>query len=176
MDKNPQNTFSMKRTFLGAIYMGVFICVISLGFNSIQKNRISLDYTKMPETKEQNDNPAQRKNYDCEPYPIFTDQTKEMYDAQSAIFIDARIESEYNQGHIAGALNIPFDKKIYKLRDLKENLPIDCVYVIYCGGGSCVVADEVALYFCQNGYQDGKIFVYQDGYEAWVEAGFPSEP
>jgi len=178
MDTGNRNTVSFKGTLLGAVYMGIFICIIGLGFNSIHKNKLELDYTKIPVQKNTPPDTNTQNNINkprCEPYPLFIDQTKEMYDANTAIFIDSRLEEEFKAGHITGAINIPVDKVIYSFRDLQPNLPIDGVYIIYCGGNSCDTAYEIARYFCQNGYQDRKIFVFEDGYDAWVEAGYSVE-
>lgn len=180
MNNDGKNNFSFKRTFLGAVYMGVFICIVGLSFNSLQKNSLPLDHTKIMEQKSSpeiiNKISGTHHKTSCEPYPIFTEQLKEMYDAGSVTIIDARIENEFKTGHIKGSINIPVDKVMYKFKDLQPSLPIDGIYVFYCGSSECDIAMEVARFFCMNGYQDGKILVYQDGYDAWRDAGYPVEP
>lgn len=179
MNDNSKNRVPFIRTLIGSIYLGVFICVVGLSFNAFHKNSLPLDYTKMPVPPSESGKDPNRQSPenkpDCEPYPVFIDQAKEIFDAGTSIFIDARLENEYQKGHILGALNIPFDKVMYKFKDLQDQMPVDKVYVIYCGGADCDTAYEVARYLCLNGYKDGQVLVYEDGYDPWSEFGYPSE-
>ena len=169
MGQGNQNSLSFRRTFFGAVYMGIFICAIALGFNAVSPNRIPLK----PVTKPLDG--ITQSGTRCEPYPIYSDQAYEYFINKTAIFIDARLEEEYVKGHIPNSINLPVDKVIYKVRDLKDKLPIDGTYVVYCGGASCNTAIQVAKYLCEQGYQDGKVLVDEDGYDPWVENEYPVE-
>ena len=46
---------------------------------------------------------------------------KAAYDARTAVFVDARAETSYNDGHIPGALSIPVDQIANRLRELNKN-------------------------------------------------------
>ena len=170
MEQKNQNNLSIKRTFFGAIYMGIFISIVAFGFNAVSPNGLDL---KTGESRIKNEIPIS--DSPCDPYPIYLDQAYEYFNNKTAIFIDARLEEEYNQGHIANSINLPVDKVIYKFNDLKAQLPMDGTYIIYCGSASCDAAIQVAKYLCKQGYQDGKVLIYEDGYEPWVESEYPVE-
>ena len=90
---------------------------------------------------------------------------------QSALFLDARRTSVYEQGHIAGAR--PFsvwesdvDEKVNKLfeerGDPREQAkPI----LIYCSGGDCEDSHMLAQKLW--GIQFNNVYVYKDGFPDW---------
>jgi rhodanese-related sulfurtransferase len=88
---------------------------------------------------------------------------QEMLDATSPVLIDLREESEYAEGHIPGAVNIP-------LRTLTQNLdqiPTDQPVVVYCASGHRAGMGLAALKML--GYDNVKSF--SGGWKAWSGAG-----
>ena len=56
---------------------------------------------------------------------------KEAYEAQlegAAVIVDTRSESQYQQGHIAGAINVPLDQLENRINELDPNT----WYITYC--------------------------------------------
>ena len=96
---------------------------------------------------------------------------------KSALFLDARRTSVYEQGHIPGARpysvwESDIDEKVNKLfaersdpRD--QNLPI----VIYCSGGDCEDSHMLAQKLW--GIQFNNVYVYKDGFPDWQKRGLP---
>lgn len=82
--------------------------------------------------------------------------------------IDVRPEQEYNEGHIAGALNIPVDELSEKLKELPEENEI----IAYCRGPFCVFADEAVELLAQKGFSVKRL---EEGYPDWVLEGLPVE-
>jgi len=82
--------------------------------------------------------------------------------------IDVRPPEEYQQGHIAGALNIPLDKLKRRLREL----PRDREIVAYCRGPWCVLSYEAVARLRKAGIDARRL---QDGLPEWRRAGLPME-
>ncbi len=83
--------------------------------------------------------------------------------------VDVREESEWNNGHIPGAIHI--GKGVIE-RDIEIKIPnVNTEIILYCGGGyrSALVADNLQ----KMGYKNP---VSMDGgWRGWTEAGFPVE-
>ena len=58
--------------------------------------------------------------------------TLDDYRRSGAYLIDLRTKEEYEQGHIPGAVNIPYDF----LEDYKKRLPRNRLLVLYCEWGT----------------------------------------
>src|SRR5690242_7439141 len=88
---------------------------------------------------------------------------------ESHVLIDTREESEWNAGHVAGALHL--SKGIIE-RDIETKVPDkNATLVLYCGGGfrSALVADNLRLMGYKNAISlDG-------GWRALKESGLPVE-
>jgi len=89
--------------------------------------------------------------------------------AEGAILIDARTRTEYEEGHIPGALLIDY----YELgRYLKELLPtLDPARrtIVYCYGPDCEDAELLARELYMLGFTD--LHVYRGGFEDWMDSG-----
>lgn len=155
---------------VGAVIICITASVIGLLFNMANPKGIPLDYKKIAD-------PGSSTNNDsfCEPVPLFPEDAFEIFDAGDVtFFIDTREEDEFATGHIKGALNIPAEKAYPVFQSLKAKLPKDGIYIFYCDEG-CDSSMEVAYFFCQNGFTDGNILVFEDGYNYWKEEGYPVE-
>lgn len=89
--------------------------------------------------------------------------------AQGAVLVDVREESEWNQGHLPGAIHI--GKGVIE-RDIETRLPDkETEIILYCGGGyrSALAAHAVQ----QMGYVN--VISLDGGWRAWTEAGYPVE-
>jgi rhodanese-related sulfurtransferase len=97
---------------------------------------------------------------------------KRFYDAGAVIVVDAREAGEYAEGHIAGALNLPYNDAMAepeRMGRLGENgRPI----VVYCSGGDCEASMDLAKLMLQNGRH--RVLVYEGGWPEWRDAGFPT--
>ncbi len=92
------------------------------------------------------------------------------------LFIDARNEAHYAEGHIPGALLVDH---YYKSQYLPDVLPIvECAekVIIYCNGGDCEDSVLVGVDLLEEGVPSAKICLFKGGWEAWEEAGLPVEP
>ncbi len=96
-------------------------------------------------------------------------KAKGMYQAGSALFIDARGAKLYQKGTIAGSINIPVKKfsKMKKFLPNKKNAKI----VTFCNGFKCEKSDELAVLLMEAGYT--KVMIYKGGYPEWKEQKLP---
>jgi rhodanese-related sulfurtransferase len=97
---------------------------------------------------------------------------KRFFDADAALFLDAREADEYAEGHVPGALHVPFDTAVTDPA-LLESLPAGGrPIIVYCGGGSCEVSINLAWELIGAGHSP--VTYFQGGYPDWVAAGYPT--
>lgn len=98
---------------------------------------------------------------------------KALFD-QGVIFLDARIQPEFDAGHVPQAFLLnstmfgtPAADDAMKVLD--TNAPV----VIYCGGGDCDASKNVAILLQQAGFK--QIHIIEKGFPEWKELGYPIE-
>lgn len=85
-------------------------------------------------------------------------------------FIDARMPEEYREGHIAGAINIPFDgDELY--REVLKAISKDEIIVTYCSGTDCDLSILLGDELFEKGYK--KVYIFFGGWNDWVEKNYP---
>jgi rhodanese-related sulfurtransferase len=94
-----------------------------------------------------------------------------------SLFLDARQRTDHWQGHIPGALNLPFWAKDFERRLLDfltgpKGDPATAV-VVYCGG--CCSTDSLMLARRLQDFGFKHIQIYRDGYPGWARAERPIE-
>ena len=98
---------------------------------------------------------------------------KKFFDAGAAVFVDAREAPEYAEGHIAGALSVPFDDAVAKPALLEPFKKMGKPLILYCSGGDCELSKDLARNMLADGIR--KVLVFTDGMPAWKAAGYPVE-
>jgi len=103
--------------------------------------------------------------------------------AAGAPMIDARVASEYADGHIKGAVNVPYREKSAKTVDFDASkdefnlgkLPSDkaAAIVIYCNGPECWKSYKASTAAIKAGYTN--VHWYRSGFPDWKTKGLPSE-
>lgn len=79
-------------------------------------------------------------------------------------FIDTREHELYREGHITGAVNIPY-VKLADYADSLERIPKDRILVLYCDGGECTLSLDLAEYLIPAGWK--RVAVFEGGWAAW---------
>jgi rhodanese-related sulfurtransferase len=132
--------------------------------------RIQDSLRSVNQKKEDSVKNAQNNQQDfVKPVDIKIDFAKALFDKKYR-FIDARDESDYNAGHIQGAMNVPFHE-IEKFKDKLNGLPKDQVYVTYCSA-ACDVSIDMAYYMAKMGFK--KVYIFHGGWDEWKGAGYPA--
>ncbi len=98
--------------------------------------------------------------------PLTRETLRARLAAGEVIALDVRPVAEFAQGHIAGALSIPYDQLEARLAEL----PADREIVAYCRGPYCLFAHDALEALNAHGYRAHRL---RDGYPDWRAAGLP---
>ena len=143
--------------------------IFGVGYNAVRTESLSLLYQKPVErTVEEVDSLLSETTILSAPEYINLKSAKEMYD-RGILFIDARDEEEFAEGHIKGATVALSTPELVQLTP-DRSAPI----VTYCGGGECDVSMELAT-LLMNDWDYERIFVFKGGWPEWKAAGYPAE-
>ena len=110
-----------------------------------------------------------------EPSMVYLQEAYEHYFLlfKDIVWVDVRNSDDYNKGHIKGALGIPLSDLEYNLDKISKDKEV----VFYCegtwDGGKCDASMSAGRILIENGFKPGKIKVFEDGYGAWEDAGYP---
>ena len=98
--------------------------------------------------------------------PVRRDELLGMVRSGEAMVIDVRPASEYDAGHIEGAVNIPLESLTERL----SKLPQDQEIVAYCRGPYCMMSFDAVEQLRQHGYRARRL---EDGYPEWKTDQLP---
>ncbi len=91
------------------------------------------------------------------------------------VFIDARDEEHYRQGHVPGAYEFdPYDPEKYFDAVLPVCQKAEQI-VVYCNGGDCDDSESAAILLRDVGIPSQKLFVYAGGITEWTTNNLPVE-
>jgi rhodanese-related sulfurtransferase len=91
------------------------------------------------------------------------------------VFVDARNQEHFDDGHIPGAYQLdPYHPEQQLAGVLTACQAADQV-LVYCTGGDCEDADSTAILLRDAGVPNQKLFVYGGGYDDWTENHLPVE-
>lgn len=107
------------------------------------------------------------------PLQIQLAAVKEYFDADAVVIVDAREPHEFEEGRIAGSVNLPYDQAITDPAMLENFDSGGKPLVVYCGGGTCELSINLGWSLIEAGHP--KVFVFMGGYPEWKEAGYPTE-
>lgn len=98
---------------------------------------------------------------------VTVEQAKELVETKpNLVILDVGTESEFKEGHIEGAVNIPADELEQRIGELDKNDE----YLVYSRTGNrSTIAAQILF---ERGYS--KVFNMAGGIEAWTRAGFPT--
>ena len=110
-----------------------------------------------------------------EKYPsisfITLPEAEDLFAQQAALFVDSREVEAYREGHIFGAVNIPYEDN-GDTRLLTELLvPKVRILVVYCDGSECQSSVRLAKRLDEEGFTNIKVFF--GGWEEWLREGLP---
>ena len=87
-------------------------------------------------------------------------------------FVDARSHELYAEGHIPGAINLPAEHFDEDCDAMVQLLDKGRLIVIYCDNKDCPLSLELAEILL--GMEFRRIAVFEEGWEKWVESGYPT--
>jgi rhodanese-related sulfurtransferase len=95
----------------------------------------------------------------------------DLHRKNKVIFIDARDPLSFEEGHIAGAINIYPDDVSLHATSLKIKADQGFIFVTYCDGPQCPLSKETTHSLIQRGIPTVKFLV--NGWSLWLNAGYP---
>ena len=106
---------------------------------------------------------------------ISVEKVFEIFKRGECFFVDARSVEEFKNGHIEGAINIPYhsDKKDLYISKAVDFLNGAKFVVVYCDGSGCGLSKLLAKDLINAGVDKKKIVVFTEGYEIWLKKGYP---
>ncbi len=108
-----------------------------------------------------------------DPMVISLELATEQFESGSALFLDARPESQYLEGHIQGALNLPWQSVDHYFMEMADRIDGSETIITYCDGESCDLSHELALFLKEMEYANVRVLV--NGWTVWQQAGLPVE-
>jgi 3-mercaptopyruvate sulfurtransferase SseA len=98
-------------------------------------------------------------------------ETQALWHDASTLFVDVRSAADYDCGHIAGAISLPWEEFEQRLPELKPRLERARTLVVYCKSVDCGKSLWSALSLRNAGLPQAKI--YPDGWNEWYNRGLP---
>ena len=91
--------------------------------------------------------------------------------SDSVLFIDAREEEYYIEGHIPNSIcNDDFDSLVYQIEDF---IKTKNGFVIYCSDDDCGSSEDLAYQLKDQGFTN--IYLFKGGWKQWIENNHPME-
>lgn len=91
------------------------------------------------------------------------------------IFIDAREDAHYQEGHIPGAYQLDYYRPENYLPTVLPVCQIAQEIVVYCNGGNCEDSEFAANFLLAGGISKEKLLVYAGGMTEWATNRLPVE-
>lgn len=98
-------------------------------------------------------------------------QAHELFQQGQTLFLDARPPQEFQELHIAKAVNLPAEQVQEPQTLEKAGADKGRSIIVYCGQVTCDAALKVAEKLQSLGFS--RVAVFLGGFRAWDEAGYP---
>jgi rhodanese-related sulfurtransferase len=162
---------TVRDAFLTVVLTAVFALLFNTARNSVGLKGLAMN-TPWPEN---------RQKVELEIPPSYAEgdslisleQAYGMFLSGNAIFIDTREQEEYDEGHIAGALNLPFEFWDDYWEYVEPEIDPEMEIIAYCGGFDCELSLFAARELKSLGYE--KSYTFFGGWQKWIDADLPIE-
>lgn len=104
---------------------------------------------------------------------ISLEEAKDSFFSKTAVFLDARPQSEYASGRIQGARSLPLEAFDRYFGPATEDQDLDGLLITYCDGEDCTLSIHVAKKLKEMGFENVRILV--NGWSLWKQQGLPLE-
>ena len=154
---------------LNQIYIYIALSLFISFFVNIFRTD-SLPYIAIP--LEKIEDIAQIENSSLQPQirEISIDVAERLF-SDSVLFIDARAEEYYQEGHIPNSIcNDDFDSLVYQIEDF---ITYKNGFVVYCSDDDCGSSEDLAYQLQDQGFTN--IYLFKGGWKQWVENELPME-
>ncbi len=101
---------------------------------------------------------------------IGLERARQLFAGGAALFLDARDYDEYLDGHIEGAVSVPYTEFLEN-PTIIDRLNRSVCIVTYCDGDECQASIDLAVRLNEMGFTD--VWFYFGGWNEWSAAGLP---
>ena len=98
-------------------------------------------------------------------------EAKNLFFQKAAIMIDARPNGDYEQGHIKGALSLPWHEVDQRFMEVTKDISVNTPIITYCDGETCELSYHLANFLLDLGFTNVRILV--NGWTKWQNADLP---
>jgi rhodanese-related sulfurtransferase len=98
------------------------------------------------------------------------------YEQGLIVFVDARNDQHYADGHIPGAWQLDHYRPENYLPAVLQVCLTAMKVVVYCNGGECEDSEFAAVMLRDAGVPANNLWIYAGGITEWKAQGFPLEP
>jgi rhodanese-related sulfurtransferase len=190
----PNRRTAVRKVFVEALFVAIVGAAVAFAANQISPRGLVLTRNYFPAennhtaTAAANANPAA-----LSPAQLLAAQMREnglqlvgggqaaklfhdtRFKQNTVVFIDARDESHYQEGHIPGAYEFdPYHPDKYLAIILPLCRAAEQI-VIYCNGGDCDDSETAAILLRNVGVANQKLFIYGGGITEWTNNGLSVE-
>lgn len=110
---------------------------------------------------------------DVDPPAISLDYAMMKFQSKNIVFLDARYPADFEEGHVRGAINLPWEEFDEYAPGVLRSLPKDEEIIAYCDGTECETSLLLARELIELGYENIKVFF--GGWQEWQDAGLAVE-
>jgi len=165
-----RQSFSGSLQESGLIVM--FALALGLVYNALSPRGISLIRETRPFNASNDSTRSSPSSSSARLTFINADEAVKIFQGGNGIFIDARHEDEFNEGHIKGALSLPL-RTLETNPGLIQGLPKDTLIVTYCSGEECALSIDLGEKLVAMGFTNVKVFF--SGWLEWQKRNLPVE-
>ncbi len=101
------------------------------------------------------------------------EQTARLLDEARHVFFDARPSYDYEEGHLPGAISVPFEEVEDVFGEVQMRLTREQPILAYCSGAQCDESFLLIQFLREQGFTNVVLFL--EGFDAWQKAGRPVE-
>ena len=166
------NGFDWRRDSLRALLIAALWLLLAAAVNAVSPRHIAW-VGAWPSTYGTDSAAVPPSYVEGDPPILRLDEAIARYQSPEAVFLDAREPEDYAYGHIARAVNLPFDYYDDYVDSVLGRIDKSADVVTYCGGEDC----ELSLYLARQLVNDGytRVAIFFGGFGAWEEASMPVE-
>ena len=155
----------LDKPFNQVVFFVVISIFLSFSSNLVRKDSITLLAKKLEITEDIDLN-----SDESTLLAISLDKAKDFFE-NGVLFIDARDEVYYNEGHIKNAMKNVFLMEL--IFNIEEKQTKEEPIVVYCGDPGCGDSEDLAYDLQNEGFK--KLFVFKGGWLEWSAANYPAD-
>lgn len=158
----PKSTIRIKSVRQAAAII-LIACIVAVCTNFLRQNSIPLVGDWSTDSRFADDS--------GQSLVISIKNASRLYAENDAVFVDARPESQYDQGHIKEAVSLPWEKVNERFMEVADRFEGEKTIICYCDGENCELSHDLALFLADMGFEDVRVLI--NGWTVWRKAGLP---